>query len=92
MQIARGLIEDTLRPPASLERARPTAYVEMAKASKQLGPDGKPLQPDTNADRILALQQRFGGIVGQAGNWYLYAKGAPAIRTAADVPTPQNVA
>ena len=61
------------------ERSKPSAYVELSKASKQTGSDGKPLQPETNAQRILSLQQRYGGIVGRVNNWFLYAQGEPPI-------------
>ncbi len=79
LRIARGLSDGTIKPPAEIERSKPTSYVEMIKASKQLGPDGKPLQPETTAQRILSLQKTYGGIVGRVNDWFLYAKGAEPI-------------
>lgn len=79
MQLARGLLDGTVKPPEGVERTKPSAYVEMAPASKKLGPDGKPLQPEYTADKILAKQQSYGGIVGRINNWFLYAKNAPRI-------------
>ncbi|MFO0580523.1 MAG: hypothetical protein U1A78_41660 [Polyangia bacterium] len=78
-RIARGLLDGTLKPPELIERTRPTAYVELGKASSKLGPDGKPLQPEYTADKILAKQQSYGGIVGRLNDWFFYAKGAPPI-------------
>lgn len=76
---ARGLFDGSVKPPEHIARTKPTSYVEILKASKQLGQDGKPLQPETTAQRILSLQQRYGGIVGRVNNWFLYAKGAEPI-------------
>jgi hypothetical protein len=78
-RIARGLLDGSIHPPDALEKAKPTAYVELSKASKQTGPDGKPLQPEYTADKILAKQTSYGGIVGRLNNWFFYAKGAPAL-------------
>jgi len=79
LRIARGLLDGSIRPPEHIERAQPSAFVEMIKVSKQLGADGKPLQPAYTADKILAKQQSYGGIVGRLNNWFLYAKGAKPI-------------
>ncbi len=79
MRRARGLFDGSVKPPEHIARTKPTSYVEILKASKQLGPDGKPLQPETTAQRILSLQQRYGGIVGRVNSWFLYAKGANPI-------------
>jgi hypothetical protein len=57
MRIARGLLDGTLTPPNSVRSSRPSAYVELGKASKKLGPDGKPLQPEYTPEKILAKQQ-----------------------------------
>ncbi len=79
LRIARGLLDGSIQPPERVERTHPTAYVELSKASKKLGPDGKPLQPEYTAEKILGKQQSYGGIVGRIHNWFLYAKGAPHI-------------
>ena len=79
LRIARGLLDGSIHPPEHVEHTKPTAYVEMGKASKKLGPDGKPLQPEYTAAKILAKQPSYGGIVGRLHNWFLYAKGAPHI-------------
>ncbi len=75
LRIARGLFDGTIKPPTEVERTKLTSYVEILKASKKLGPDGKPLQPEMTPQRILSLQQKYGGIVGRVNNWFLYAKG-----------------
>ena len=79
LRIARGLLEGSIEPPELVARTKPTSYVEMGKASKKLGPDGKPLQPEYTAEKILAKQSSYGGIVGRLHSWFLYAKGAPHI-------------
>ena len=79
LRIARGLFDGSIQPPEQVERSKPSAYVEMSKASQKIGPDGKPLQPEYTAEKILAKQQSYGGIVGRLRNWFLYAKGAPHI-------------
>lgn len=53
----------------------------MGQASKLVGPDGKPLQPETTPERILQLQSRYSGILARLGSWFLYAKNAPHIAT-----------
>jgi len=78
-RIARGLLDGSITPPGQVERTKPSAYVELAPASKKLGPDGKPLQPEYTPEKILAKQQTYGGIVGRLNNWFLYAKGAQPI-------------
>ena len=50
--------------------------MEMGKANKLVGPDGKPLQPEATPEGILKLQSRYGGIVALLGSWFLYAKNA----------------
>ena len=85
-RLARGLLDGTIKPPPVLERAKPTAYVELGKASTKLGPDGKPLQPAYTADKILAKQSSYGGIVGRLNNWFFYAKGAPSISSIEQAP------
>lgn len=79
LKLARGLLDGTIRPPAHVENTKPSAYVELAPASKKLGPDGKPLQPEYTPEKILAKQEKYGGIVGRLNNWFLYAKGATPI-------------
>lgn len=86
LRVARGLLDGSLQPPERVEHTKPTAYVEMSKASKKLGPDGKPLQPEYTAEKILAKQQSYGGIVGRLHNWFLYAKGAPHIDSIDEAP------
>lgn len=78
-RIARGLLDGSITPPGQVERTNPSAYVELAPASKKLGPDGKPLQPEYTPEKILAKQQTYGGIVGRINNWFLYARGAQPI-------------
>jgi len=58
----------------------------MGKASKLVGPNGRPLQPKATPPRILKLQSSYGGIVARLGSWFLYAKNAPQI-TNIDQPT-----
>lgn len=87
LRLARGLLDGNTKPPETIERTRPTSFVEMGKASKLVGPDGKPLQPETTPERILKLQSRYGGIVARLGSWFLYAKNAPQI-TNIDQATP----
>ena len=79
-RLAAGLLSGSIKPPELVLRSSPSAYVEMAPASKKLGPDRKPLQPEYTPEMILAKQASFGGIVGRIKNWFLYAKGAPPIR------------
>lgn len=79
LRLARGLLDGSIVPPSSVRSTRPSAYVELSKASKKLGPDGKPLQPEYTPEKILAKQQTYGGIVGRINNWFLYAKGAQPI-------------
>lgn len=81
LRLARGILDGNEKPPEIIERTRPTSFVEMGKASKLVGPDGKPLQPETTPERILKLQRRYGGIVARLGSWFLYAKNAPQIAT-----------
>lgn len=81
LRLARGLLDGSVRPPEIIERTHPTSFVEMGKASKLVGPDGKPLQPETTPERILKLQSRYGGIVARLGSWFLYAKNAPPLTT-----------
>jgi hypothetical protein len=78
-RLARALLEDRIRPPALLERTRPTAYVQMGRASRKKGPDGKPLQPAYDAARILKKQEKYGGIIGRVKDWFLYAQKAKPI-------------
>lgn len=84
LTLARGLLDGTIMPPSSVRSTRPSAYVELGKASKKLGPDGKPLQPEYTPEKILAKQQSYGGIVGRLNNWFLYAKGAQPITSVDD--------
>lgn len=86
LRIARGLLNGSIQPPEHVQRTHPTAYVELSKASKKLGPDGKPLQPEYTAEKILGKQQSYGGIVGRLHNWFLYAKGAPHIESINEAP------
>lgn len=79
LRLARGLLDGSITPPGLIKSSKPSAYVELGKASKKLGPDGKPLQPEYTAEKILAKQQTYGGIVGRLNNWFLYAKGAQPI-------------
>lgn len=87
LRMARGLLDGNTKPPEIIERTRPTSFAEIGKASKLVGPDGKPLQPETTPERILKLQSRYGGIVARLGSWFLYAKNAPQL-TSIDQATP----
>lgn len=86
LRIARGLLEGSIEPPELVARTKPTSYVEMGKASKKLGPDGKPLQPEYTAEKILAKQSSYGGIVGRLHSWFLYAKGAAPVHSIDEAP------
>lgn len=79
LRLARELLAGRVRPPRRVEETQPTAYVEMARASKKRGPDGKPLQPAYDAARILNKQRKYGGIVARVNNWFLYAQNAKPI-------------
>jgi len=55
LRFRRGdVLAGSIEPPELVAHTKPTAYVEMGKASKKLGPDGKPLQPEYTAEKILA--------------------------------------
>lgn len=79
LRLARDLLAGRVRPPRLVEQTKPTAYVELTRASKKRGPDGKPLQPAYNAARILKKQRKYGGIVARVNNWFLYAQNAKPI-------------
>ena len=78
-RLAKALLAGRVRPPPLVEQTRPTAYVEMTRASKKRGPDGKPLQPAYSPARILSKQRSYGGIVARINDWFLYAKHAKPI-------------
>ena len=84
--LAAALMAGTVEPPTRFQKAAPTSFVHKSKASKRLGADGRPLQPETNLDRIEALQGDFGGLVGRIGRWYFYRNHAP-LATAEAVPS-----
>ncbi len=86
LRIARGLLDGSIQTPEILERTQPTAYVEIGKASQQLVPDGKPLQPEYTPEKILAKQSSYGGIVGRLHSWFLYAKGAAPVHSIDEAP------
>ena len=69
---AQAILAGQVAPPMDFTQAAPTSFVHKSKASKRLGADGKPLQPETTAARILALQSDFGGLVGRIGDWFFY--------------------
>ena len=70
--LAQAILAGQVAPPTDFTQAAPTSFVHKSKASKRLGADGKPLQPETTAARILALQSDFGGLVGRIGDWFFY--------------------
>lgn len=70
--LAQALLSGQIAPPTDFTQAAPTSFVHKSKASKRIGTDGKPLQPETTAARILALQTDFGGLVGRIGDWFFY--------------------
>lgn len=70
--LAQALLAGQVAPPPDFIREAPTSFVHKSKASKKLGADGKPLQPETPPARILALQSDFGGLVGRIGEWFFY--------------------
>ena len=53
--LAQAILAGQVAPPTDFTQAAPTSFVHKSKASKRLGADGKPLQPETTAARILAL-------------------------------------
>ena len=79
MLLAAALLAGTVEPPKRFQQAAPTSFVERSKASKRTGADGRPLQPETTMERIVALQSDFGGLVGRMGRWYFYRNRAPPI-------------
>jgi hypothetical protein len=87
MLLAVALLAGTIEPPKRFQMAAPTSFVERSKASKRLGEDGRPLQPETTLTRIGALQTDFGGLVGRMGRWYFYRHRAPIVDAAASVPS-----
>ena len=87
MLLAVALLAGTIEPPKRFQMAAPTSFVERSKASKRLGEDGRPLQPETTMARIAALQADFGGLVGRMGRWFFYRHRAPIVDPAASIPS-----
>jgi hypothetical protein len=87
MLLAAALLAGTVEPSKRFQMAAPTSFVERSKASKRLGEDGRPLQPETTMARIAALQADFGGLVGRMGRWYFYRHRAPIVDPAASIPS-----
>ncbi len=87
MLLAAALWAGTVEPPKRFQQEAPTSFVERSKASKRLGPDGRPLQPETTLQRIVALQSYFGGLIGRMGRWYFYRNRAPPVENADAVPS-----
>ena len=79
--LALALLSGRVAPPPDFTRVAPTSFVHKSKASKKLGADGKPLQPETPPARILALQTDFGGLVGRIGDWFFYRHHAAPVAT-----------
>ena len=65
LTLAAALLSGSVEPPRSFQKAAPTSFVERSKASRRVGADGRPLQPETNLTRIVDLQSDFGGLVGR---------------------------
>ncbi len=86
MLLAAALLSGAIEPPRSFQKAAPTSFVERSKASRRVGADGRPLQPETTLTRIVDLQSDFGGLVGRIGRWYFYRNRAPPLATAESVP------
>ena len=87
MLLAAALLAGTVEPPRQFQQAAPTSFVERSKASKRAGADGRPLQPETTTQRIVALQSDFGGLVGRMGRWYFYRNRAPPVEMVELVPS-----
>lgn len=65
MVLAAALLSGAVEPPTRFLMAAPTSFVERNKASKRLGEDCRPLQPETTLARIGVLQIDCGGLVGR---------------------------
>ncbi len=77
MLLAAAVLGGAVEPSSKFRTAAPTSFVEKTGASRRIGPDGRPLQPETGEDRLIALQAEFGGLVGRIGRWYFYRLRAP---------------
>jgi len=86
MLLAAALLSGTVEPPKRFQQAAPTSFVERSKASKRIGADGHPLQPETTTQRIVALQSDFGGLVGRIGRWYFYRNRAASVPATDELP------
>ena len=51
MLLAAALLSGSVEPPRSFQKAAPTSFVERSKASRRVGADGRPLQPETTLTR-----------------------------------------
>ena len=86
MLLAAAVLGGAVEPSSKFRAAAPTSFVERTGASRRIGPDGRPLQPETKEDRLIALQDEFGGLVGRIGRWYFYRLRAPPQATIAALP------
>ncbi len=86
MLLAAAVLSGAVEPSSKFRAAAPTSFVEKTGASRRIGPDGRPLQPETKDDRLIALQEEFGGLVGRIGRWYFYRLRAPPQATIAALP------
>lgn len=86
MLLTHALLSGAIGPSESLQKAAPTSFVERSRASKRLGADGRPLQPETPLVRIIALQADFGGLVGRMGRWYFYRHKASEVSGVEAIP------
>lgn len=84
--LAQAVLSGVVEPSLRFRAAAPTSFVERSRASTRIGVDGKPLQPATDDERLIALQSDFGGLVGRMGRWYFYRLGARTVSSAAAVP------
>ena len=49
MLLAAALLSGSVEPPQIVSKAAPTSFVERSKASRRVGADGRPLQPETTS-------------------------------------------
>jgi hypothetical protein len=84
--LAQAVLSGKVEPSSRFQAAAPTSFVERSRASKRVGVDGKPLQPETDEGRLIALQEDFGGLVGRMGRWYFYRLGARPIQLTTALP------
>jgi len=86
MLLAAAVLGGAVEPSSKFRAAAPTSFVERTGASRRIGPDGRPLQPETREERLIALQEEYGGLVGRIGRWYFYRLRAPPQATIAALP------